>query len=190
VNILLKQFKSNTQPIPTTFTFHDMCNGFMKWCESTTTSPSGKHLGLYRSLIRIMYLQSNDKNDLQLIKTATECLTIQHLLMTMAINHCHTYPRWKLVHNFLLEKTPGFPLITKLRVIHIYEADWELIQIFFVSHKINKMACKSLNVPIDQAGSFPGRSAIEMGTSKVIMYEVIRNQRLTQKRVTTVLPRI
>jgi hypothetical protein len=126
-----------------------------------------------------MYLQPHNENNLALIKTATKSLKTQHLLMTMAIRHYHTYPRWKIVHNFPLEKTPGFHLLSKLRVIHIYEADWGLIQKFFVSHKINKLACNSANVPIDQAGSRPGRSAIAMGTCKVIMYEIIRIQRLS-----------
>lgn len=99
--------------------------------------------------------------------------------MTLSIQQCHTFRRWQIVHNFLLEKSPGFPLITKLRVIHIYEADWSLIQKYFVSYKINKIASNQGNVPIDQAGSRPGRSDIEMGISKVVMYEIIRNHRLS-----------
>jgi hypothetical protein len=98
--------------------------------------------------------------------------------MNIAIHQCHKFYRWKTVHNFLLEKTPGLPLISKLRVIHIYEADWSLIQKFFISYKINKSACYSNNVPVEQAGARPGRSSIEMGISQVITYETIRNQRL------------
>jgi hypothetical protein len=90
--------------------------------------------------------------------------------MTIAIQHCHTYTRWKTVHNFLLEKITGLPLITKIRVIHIYKANWSLIQTFFVSYKLNKLASKQRRVPIEKAGSRPGRSSIEMGVSKVVVY--------------------
>jgi hypothetical protein len=47
ITLILRKFTSSSTPIPVTFTLEDMCKGFMKWRESTTTSPSGKHLGLY-----------------------------------------------------------------------------------------------------------------------------------------------
>jgi hypothetical protein len=68
--------------------------------------------------------------------TAQMCLQIQHLLMTLSIDNCYTFKRWKVVHNFLLENLTGIPLISKLRVIHIYDADLSVIQKFYVSHKI------------------------------------------------------
>jgi hypothetical protein len=79
---------------------------------------------------------------------------------------------------FSAGKNPVMPLINKLRFIHIYEADWSMIQKFFVSYKINKIACYTSNVPVEQAGARPGRSAIEMGVSLVITYETIRKIRL------------
>jgi hypothetical protein len=109
---------------------------------------------------------------------ANQCLQIQHLLMTLAIKHCHTFQRWRIVHNFLLEKIPGYPLLEKLRVIHIYEADWSLIHKFYIAHKLNHLASKEKTVPIEQAGGRPGRSAIELAASRVITYESIRLQRL------------
>jgi hypothetical protein len=93
VTLLLQQFKSNTHPILLTFTFEDMCKGFKNRRESTTTSPSEKHLGLYRSLVHTMYMKSTNNTDLVIIQTASDCLTIQHLLITLAICHCHTYNR-------------------------------------------------------------------------------------------------
>jgi hypothetical protein len=147
VTRILHKFKSKSQSIPITFTFEDMCSGYMKWREATKTSPSGKHLGLYKALVKTKYIQCKSEHDEELIRTASDCLEIQLRLMTLAITHCHTYQRWKQVHNFLLEKTPGFPLISKLCVIHIYEADWSLIQKFFVSYKINNIACRAGKVP-------------------------------------------
>jgi hypothetical protein len=47
-----------------------------------------------------------------------------------------------------------------------------------VSYKINKMVSNKVEVPIEQAGSRPGCSAIEMGLGKIITYEIIRNMRL------------
>jgi hypothetical protein len=71
-------------------------------------------------------------------------------------------------------------------VIHIYEADWSLIQKYFVAYKLTKIATKLTKIatkegtfPPEQAGGRPGRSAIELAASRTILYEAIRLQRLT-----------
>jgi hypothetical protein len=110
---------------------------------------------------------------------AEAALQIQHTLMSLAIQHCHTYQRWTVVHNFMLEKIPGIPLLNKLRVIHIYEADWSLIQRFYVAHKLSNIASNEKTVTMEQAGGRPGRSSIELATNRVLQYEIIRQQRLT-----------
>jgi hypothetical protein len=85
--------------------------------------------------------------------------------MILAVKHCHTYKRWQIVHNFLIEKIPGLPLINKLRVIHIYEADWSLIQRYYVAHKLTATATKEETTTTEQAGGRPGRSSIELATN-------------------------
>jgi hypothetical protein len=62
------------QPIPLTFTFEDICEGFMKWREGTTTSPSGKRLGMYRLNKQIMLSQPNTDDQSQLLQTSHEFL--------------------------------------------------------------------------------------------------------------------
>jgi hypothetical protein len=181
--MILQKLKRVRDQIPICFTIEDMCTGFSKWREKTTTSPSSKHLGIYRALIAADKHLHNSKeqqhSQTTTTSTARKCLQIQHLLMTLAIAQCHTYQRWTVVHNFLIEKTPGLPRIDKLRVIHLYEADWSLIQKFFVAHKINKIASTNKTVPIEQAGGRPGRSAIELAANRMLTFETIRLQRLS-----------
>jgi hypothetical protein len=97
----------------------------------------------------------------------------------LAITKFHTYRRWSIVHNFLLEKVPGIQRIDKLWVIHLYEADWSLIQKFFVAHKINNIASTHKTITIEQAGGRPGRSANELAASRMLTFETIRLQRLS-----------
>jgi hypothetical protein len=173
--------------IPLQMTLDDMCEGFLKWREQSTTSPSGKHLGIYKTLAKarkynictafeisnnITYCNKTN------LPTAEKCLQIQLLQMQLAITNCHTFERWRIVHNFLLEKIPGFPLIDKLRVIHIYEADCSLINKFYVAHQLNNTASREKTVPVEQAGGRPNRSAIELAASRVIIYESIRLKKL------------
>jgi hypothetical protein len=114
--------------------------GFHKWRESTTTSPSGKHLGIYCTLTTYYYSNTLPKprktteemeSYKEELKTnqqlATIALKVQYYLINLAIKHTHVYKRWQIIHNFFLEKLPGCPLIDKLRVIHIYEAVWNII---------------------------------------------------------------
>jgi hypothetical protein len=193
--LLLQHMQRIRDPIPLNMTFTDMCNGFSKWREKTTTSPSNKHLGIYKSLLNaIKYKLYTDKetiNQIEYSNTTNQtnsqqhhlpiaelALQIQYHLMTLAIKHCQTYGRWQIVHNFLIEKTPGLPLITKLRVIQIYEADWSLIQRFYVAHKLTSVATLKGTTTTEQAGGRPGRSSIELAINRVITYETIRLQRL------------
>jgi hypothetical protein len=184
--LILQKLKRVRHSIPLIFTLEDMSEGFRKWKEQTTTSPSGKHLGIYKALViahrhniltdKESKLHSTNNNFTSL---AHKCLLIQHSLLTLSIKHCHTYRRWTIVHNFLLEKIPGVPTIDKLRVIHLYEADWSIIQKFYVAHKLTRTACTQNTVPVEQAGGRPGRSSIELAASRVITYEIMKLQRLT-----------
>jgi len=45
-----KAWKQQHLPCFHTLTFDDMIAGFRKWPERTSTSPSGRHLGIYKSL--------------------------------------------------------------------------------------------------------------------------------------------
>jgi hypothetical protein len=153
-----------------------MCDGFSKWRENTTTSPSGKHLGIYRALVKVMkqniltdtkvkynYNYSNFK---LLAPIAEQCLQIQFALKTMSVLHCHTFKRWQTV------------LVNKLRIIHIYEADRCLIQKYNISYKLKNIASRERTIPIKQAGGHPGRSSIELAASRVLTYKTIRLQNL------------
>jgi hypothetical protein len=192
-NMLIQHMQQIRAPIPLNRSFDDMCRGFSKWRESTTTSPSNKHLGNYKSLINArMYnirteIETNNHIEYNInvdqhhnIRPISETtLLIQYYLMKLAVTHCHTYQRWQIVHNFLIEKTPGLPLLNKLRVIHIYEADWSLIQRFYVAYKLTSIATREETTTTEQAGGRPGRSSIELAINRVITYETIRLQRLS-----------
>jgi hypothetical protein len=111
-NLLLKELRQTRPTLPLDMSLDEMCRGFNKWRENTTTSPSGKHLGIYKALVnarrynilKTTETKSNEtQNSINSVDTlATKCLTIQHLLMSLAIKKCHTYARWRIVHNFLL----------------------------------------------------------------------------------------
>jgi len=58
-------------------------------------------------------------------------LNLIHQLLHMAVQHCHTYDRWRTIWNFFIKKEIGVPRITKLRALHIVEADYNLLLKWF-----------------------------------------------------------
>jgi hypothetical protein len=187
---ILKELKQVRKQLPDFIPFEAMVEGFHKWREKTTTSPSGKHLGIYRTLTKTykgQYEKKDKKNETtesketttKLKTTSKEILTIQQLLMNTAIKHCVTLERWETIHNLFIEKQPGNPLLEKLRVIHIYEADWNLLSKYFISHKLHGKACKQKTIRPEQSGGRPGRSAANAATNAKMTTEILCLQKLT-----------
>ena len=93
--------------IPSEISTDDVKYGFKHWRESTSTSPSGRHLGHYRSLIQ----------DTTLLSCFVKFLNI-------AVQSGVSISRWSNAVNVLIEKDPGKPKINRLRIIHLFEADF------------------------------------------------------------------
>jgi hypothetical protein len=185
---ILKELKQVRKTLSEIIPINEMKNGFLTWREKTVTSPSGKHLGIYRTLIKwhngkydnhkTHQSTSSTKAENKNNEKADLAIHIQHSLMNMAIKHSYTYQRWKTIHNFFIEKIPGRPLINKLRVIHIYEADWNYILKYFVSHQLHSRACREETVREEQTGGRAGKSAAYSATAAVITNEIICLQKL------------
>jgi hypothetical protein len=188
VNAILAELTQVRDTLPHEISLNAMITGFSKWRETTTTSPSGKHLGIYKSLIqyhRHIERQSTKQtprertsldNGLNIALTA---LHIQHKIINLAIRHTHTLHRWTTVHNFFIEKIPGTPLLDKLRVIHIYEADWNLILKYFISFTLTNKACYEKTTTDEQAGGRKDKCANDMATNTVMTHEICRLQKLS-----------
>jgi hypothetical protein len=95
------------------------CRGLRKWRESTSTSPSGCHLGLRRIL-------TYPADDYDIEEARNLILQAQTDIINIPIQAGFSPKRWQKVVNAMLEKIPGKPYLHKLRVIHILEADYNL----------------------------------------------------------------
>jgi hypothetical protein len=157
--------------LPSPITPKEMMQKYKFWPKSTSTSPSGRHLGHYRAL-----LPGPDRNTeaacaFELKRSDLEAM--HHLSLEYALVHGYSYQLWKKVVNIMLEKEPGNPNIHRLRVIYLYEADYNLVLGIkwrqLVHHcKDNKLLHPSLY------GARPGRGALEPVFVEELVNEITR----------------
>ena len=140
----LPQSVSDKPAIPSDITQDDVLRGFQSWKESTSTSPSGRHLGLYKAEIQHPVLLS--------------CFV---KFLNIAISSGISIPRWSNAVNILIEKDTGQPKINRLRIIHLFEADFNFFLKLQWGHRLVRRAL-SLNLLHDgQHGSIPGRTSVD-----------------------------
>jgi hypothetical protein len=117
--------KENLPKISDIIAFPDFTNAIRKWRESTSTSPSGRHLGCYKSLL-VNDKQSSKYNELYK-DPKDRILKLYYHIAVAAFRAGISLQRWQTSITTMIEKIPGSPRINKLRVIHIYEADYNLM---------------------------------------------------------------
>jgi hypothetical protein len=137
--------------------------GFKKWKEATSTSPSGCHLGLRR----ISAIPCDEK---ELDKMRKAILEIQTLVINIPIHMGFAPERWTTIVNAMLEKVPGTPLLHKLHVIHILEADYNLTLKTIFRQRLMKNCEKHGTLGDLQDGFKKGRS-----TTRTLLHNEIFN---------------
>jgi hypothetical protein len=135
---------TDREDIPTEITTEQITKGFQSWKEMTTTSPSGRHLGHYKAIIQDTVL--------------LQCL---HDFLNIAITRGIAIPRWSQATNILIEKDPGTPNINRLRIIHLFEADFNFFLKLQWGHRLVRHAEKFDLLNDGQHGSRPGRTAMD-----------------------------
>jgi hypothetical protein len=118
--------------IPTEISITDLKAKYKSWNESTSTSPSGRHLGHFKALLipnpfpASVSNQPNPEHDLFEAKRG-RIWELHHLMLNYALTHGFPYTRWQTVVNCMIEKDLGQPKTHRLRVIHLYKKDNNLI---------------------------------------------------------------
>ena len=161
------------------------------WRESTATSPSGLHLGHYKALIaRHEYSeqdadehQSQDPNEPHQVSKKDEwdhmqrTLRLFHLdLINYALERGYSYTRWQTIANTILFKDKDNVRLHRTRVIHIYEADYNLVLGLKWRMALHQAeALKALNE--GHYGSRPKRNAVDPVMLEELQLEISRISR-------------
>jgi hypothetical protein len=130
-------------------------------------------LGHYHCAWRDPQMQPDDplRNEiLQNQKVLLQCTTE---LLNYALKHGYSFQRWSKVVNVMLQKDPGNPRIHRLRIIHLYEADYNLLLAVKWRQVLHLAEDKHL-LNEGLYGSRPGRSAHDPVLIEVLQHEMYR----------------
>jgi hypothetical protein len=156
----IHQLCDRGEKIDITISRKDVKDGFKCWAELTSTSPSGRHLSLYKCLLAPDPDDPDKDEDGNPITTKSDQLLQMFAdMLDISAKHGSPLPRWQFVANAMLEKIPGCPWLHKLRVIHIIKADYNLMLRIILARRL-MWHCKDRNWLGDsQLSSRKGRSA-------------------------------
>lgn len=123
---ILGQCRRTNPQLPAGITLEEFQSAFRKWRVGTSTSPSGRHLSHQHALLQPHGIDK--KADPVEYKKAEQSRLknweAQHAIVSYGIRYGYTFARWKQVINAMIEKEPGNPQLHRLRVIHLYESDY------------------------------------------------------------------
>jgi hypothetical protein len=97
------------------------------WKELTSTSPSGVNLSHYHALWRPFDKDPQSPEGKNLAHIQAYIITTRVALINYSLGTGYVYDRWKDMVNVMILKEPNNHQIHGLRVIHLYEADYNLI---------------------------------------------------------------
>lgn len=112
----------------------------------------------------------------------TDIIDVLYQMATSAFESCTTLSRWTNTTTCMIEKIPGTPCINKLRVIHLCEADYNLMTKLLWQRGIVWHAHTQGTLNSTQSGPQPYRTSIEDLISKDQKY---LNSKLTRSDMAT-----
>ena len=164
--------------IPWELTVEEYEGKIKSWKETTSTSPvSGVHLGHGKVCFAKHLLDKGTPEALELEEWRSRIIVAHVLLLNYALKFGYVYERWLTIVNAMLEKDPGSPLLHRLRVIHLYEWDWNLLMGVKWRHLLHR-ACDQKLVNENCYGSMPGKECLDPVFVKELEYEIARLMRL------------
>ena len=92
--------------LPAQISHTDFTTKFTKWRESTSTSPSGRHLGHYKLLFREIHEDDEDVLEtLQQIQASIQHCYIS--ILNYVLKHRYSFKRWQTIVNLMIYKDLG-----------------------------------------------------------------------------------
>ena len=166
-NKLLDRLKQRIASGRPTISIQELIKRLRRWSESTTTSPSRRHLGHYKSLLP-SYPYSLEEY-LQLPEG--KILSVHLSILNFCARTGYSLERWHKIVTMMIPKQHNNFKIHRLRVIHLYEAD--LTALFSIwSRKMIVQATINNSLNPGSYGARPGRTSIDPAFISMLQHEI------------------
>ena len=143
--------------VGTIITTQDFQQGFKKLSNRTSSSLSGRYITHYK-----------------ILATDPELSQILARTITMPFTYWISPARWRIAVQFMLEKEPGNPIITKLRVIQLLKADMNFAFRLLWGKRLAHNALAHNVLSQWNFGSHPGARVHSALLLKTISYDNLR----------------
>ncbi len=160
---------------PDEISFQEMKAAYQAWPEKTATSPLGRNLSHYKELL----IQDTEEQENQ---TGEKLLQSHHKFLSTILRSGVIPSRWKICASCAIKKDPGVPKISRLRIVHLYEADFNLFTKVIWERKLVQHAEYLQALGDDQFGSRPHKSCLDIVAQKMFTFNITR---LTRQRLIT-----
>jgi hypothetical protein len=93
--------------IPHQINLADFVSKLKIWSESTSMSPSGRHLGHYKTLLKPLTTKDLEYDEDQLNADHGALLHVHLNIINYCLKHGYSMERWKDILNIMILKEPG-----------------------------------------------------------------------------------
>jgi hypothetical protein len=176
LELKMKEFATAGQLISTTISCTDWISGWKKMRESTASAPGG-HYGHYKTAALVATLPEDHADYTTLLAE------IYAIMLSLPLKHGFAPTRWQTCIDAILEKIPGHPRIEKLRIIMLYEADFNFMLKLIWGKRLVRHAEHYKCLGTENKGSRAGYQSTDATLEKLLLYEYAR---LTRTSLITV----
>jgi len=149
---------NNAQSIPTPpITIKEFERIIINTPERTSSSPSRRHLGHYKAALQ-----------------SSNLLYLLCQLTSLPFQFGITPTRWTTSIDTMLEKSPGNPHISKLRIIQLLEADFNIGLKIIWARRLQPTLSSDTQLHPAQHGCRPLRSTLAPTLNKILTYDIQR----------------
>ena len=159
--------------VPAPITVEEWTSKIKAWPESTSTSPSGFHLSHSKALVASHDLDTATDEGQELEEQREKLIEWQVGVINCALVNKYSYDRWKHIVNVMILKEPNSLRIHRLRVIHLYEQDYNLVLAIKWRQLIHLNTNQRTLHPM-QFGGVPGRDAVIPTLCEELQYKISR----------------
>ena len=155
--------------ISTTVTADEWIAGWKKMTESTASG--GAHFGHYKTAAVAASLPKKHPDYLP------ELADIYSIMHSLPLKHGFSPKRWQHCVDAVLEKIPGRPIIEKLRIIMLFEADFNFMLKVVWGRRLIRHAESNQALGNENHGSRQGRQSQDASLQKALLYAFARLSR-------------